>query len=155
VMAVYCDLKPTLPGEASMRLAAYVSLLVLAACSHQNRADRLRPVNNTIITAEDIDRAPGLSLEQLLVTRIPGLTLARAPDGHTVIHIRGISTVLGDQEPLFILNGIPLDNPITGVLAALSPRDIEYIQVLRDGTSTAAYGSRGSNGVIVIKTKQS
>ncbi len=138
-----------------MRLAAYVGLLALAACSHQNRADRPRPVNNTIITAEDIDRSPGLSLEQLLVTRIPGLTLTRAPDGHTVIHIRGTTTVLGDQEPLFVLNGIPLDNPITGALAALSPRDIESIEVLRDAASTAAYGSRGSNGVIVIKTKQS
>ncbi|PYP40618.1 MAG: hypothetical protein DMD48_02900 [Gemmatimonadetes bacterium] len=138
-----------------MRLAAYVGLLALAACSHQNRADRPRPVNNTIITAEDIDRSPGLSLEQLLITRIPGLTLTHAPDGHTVIHIRGTTTVLGDQEPLFVLNGIPLDNPITGALTALSPRDIEYIQVLRDATSTAAYGSRGANGVIVIKTKQS
>jgi len=138
-----------------MRLAAYVGLLALAACSHQNRADRPRPVNNTIITAEDIDRSPGLSLEQLLITRVPGLTLTRAPDGHTVIHIRGTTTVLGDQEPLFVLNGIPLDNPITGALAALSPRDIESIQVLRDAASTAAYGSRGANGVIVIKTKQS
>ncbi len=138
-----------------MRLAAYVGLLALAACSHQNRADRPRPVNNTIITAEDIDRSPGLSLEQLLITRVPGLTLTRAPDGHTVIHIRGTTTVLGDQEPLFVLNGIPLDNPITGALAALSPRDIESIEVLRDAASTAAYGSRGSNGVIVIKTKQS
>jgi len=138
-----------------MRLAAYVGLLALAACSNRHRAERLRPSGNTVITAEDIDRSPGLSLEQLLVTRVPGLTLTRAPDGHLIIHIRGTMTVLGDQEPLFILNGIPLDNPLSGDLAAISARDIDYIQVLRDAASLAMYGSRGANGVIVIKTKDS
>lgn len=136
-----------------MRLAACLLLVSFAACGHRSRAERQAPPNVTMITAEDIDRAPGLSLEQLLVTRVPGVSLTRAPDGHSIIHIRGTSTIMGEQEPLFILNGIPLDNPVSGHLAAISPRDIEYIQVLRDAASTAMYGLRGANGVIVIKTK--
>ena len=107
------------------------------------------------ITADDIDHAPGLSLEELLVTRVPGLTLSRAPDGHLVIHIRGTSTLLGDEEPLFVVNGLALETPIGGNLWSINPHDIESITVLRDAASTAMYGVRGANGVIVIKTKQS
>src|SRR6266566_3376027 len=140
-----------------MRLTACITFLTLAGCAHHNRTDAATPASSpaNTITAEDIDRAPGLSLEQLLVTRIPGLSLSRAADGHLVIHIRGTSTLLGDEEPLFVVNGIPLDTPIGGNLSSINPRDVEYITVLRDAASTAMYGIRGANGVIVIKTKQS
>lgn len=137
-----------------MKLAACFCIVALAACGHQQRSDRPSPPPSlTTITAEDIERAPGLSLEQLLVTRVPGLSLSRAPDGHTVIHIRGTTSLMGEQEPLFVINGIPLDTPVGGNLSSINPRDIEYIQVLRDAASTAMYGVRGANGVIIIKTK--
>lgn len=136
-----------------MKLAAGFTLVALAACGHQKRADGPPPPSLTTITAEDIERSPGLSLEQLLVSRVPGLSLVRASDGRTVIHIRGTSSLAGDQEPLFVLNGIPLDTQVSGNLSSINPKDIEYIQVLRDAASTAMYGVRGSNGVIVIKTK--
>ncbi|OLC40702.1 MAG: hypothetical protein AUH75_07425 [Gemmatimonadetes bacterium 13_1_40CM_4_65_7] len=89
------------------------------------------------------------------MTRVPGLSLTRAPDGHLVIHIRGTSTLLGDEEPLFVVNGLALETPIGGNLWSINPHDIESITVLRDAASTAMYGVRGANGVIVIKTKQS
>ncbi len=140
-----------------MRLTACITLLALAGCAHHTRADVATPASSSAntITAEDIDHAPGLSLEQLLVTRIPGLSLSRAVDGHLVIHIRGTSTLVGNEEPLFVVNGIPLDTPIGGNLSSINPRDVESITVLRDAASTAMYGIRGANGVIVIKTKQS
>lgn len=136
-----------------MRLAAYLMLLSVAACSHKHSGANVPIPAVAIITAEDIERAPGLSLEQLLVTRVPGISLSRASDGHMVIHIRGTSTILGDEEPLFIVNGIPLGSGAN--LGAINTHDIESIQVLRDAGSTAAYGIRGANGVIIIKTKTS
>ncbi len=139
-----------------MKLLSCVLLVALPACAaHKREAATTAKTasSSTTITAEDIERAPGLSLEQLLVTRVPGLSLSRAPDGHLVIHIRGTTTLMGDQEPLFILNDLALENPIGGNLSAINPHDIESIQVLRDAASTAMYGVRGANGVIIIKMK--
>jgi len=140
-----------------MRLTACITLLALAGCVHHTRTNAAIPAASSAntITAADIDHAPGLSLEELLVTRIPGLSLTRAPDGHLVIHIRGTSTLLGDEEPLFVVNGLALETPIGGNLWSINPHDVESITVLRDAASTAMYGVRGANGVIVIKTKQS
>jgi TonB-dependent SusC/RagA subfamily outer membrane receptor len=140
-----------------MRLTACITLIALAGCAHHTRTTSTTstPPSATTITAEDIEHAPGLSLEELLVTRVPGLSLSRARDGHLVIHIRGTSTLLGEEEPLFVLNGLPLETPIGGNLWSINPHDIEYIKVLRDAASTAMYGVRGANGVILIKTKDS
>jgi TonB-dependent SusC/RagA subfamily outer membrane receptor len=71
-----------------------------------------------------------------------------------VLHLRGTTTLLGEQEPLFVVNDIPLGPGAGGNLAAIDPHDIETVQVLRDAAATAAYGVRGSNGVILIRTKQ-
>jgi len=143
-----------------MRLNAYIAFAALGAligCAQHNRTATTAPAPSSAstITADDIDHAPGLSLEELLVTRVPGLSLTRAPDGHLVIHIRGTSTLSGEAEPLFVVNGLPLSTPMGGNLSSINPRDIESITVLRDAASTAVYGVRGANGVIVIKTKQS
>jgi TonB-dependent SusC/RagA subfamily outer membrane receptor len=140
-----------------MRLTACITLIALAGCARHSRTASTPPppASSTTITAEDIDHAPGLSLEELLVTRVPGLSLTRAHDGHLVIHIRGTSTLYGDEEPLFVLNGLPLETAVGGNLWSINPHDIEYIKVLRDAASTSAYGVRGANGVILIKTKQS
>lgn len=137
-----------------MKWAACFFLLALAACGRHTRPDEPTPRDITMITAEDIQRSPGMSLEQLLVSRVPGLSLVRASDGHMVIRIRGTTSLLGDQEPLFVVDDIPLDPGIGGNLSAISPYDIEYIKVLRDAAGTAGYGARGANGVIVIRTKR-
>jgi TonB-dependent SusC/RagA subfamily outer membrane receptor len=131
-------------------------LLVFVACSHRS-AERSSPEPRppgTVLTAEDIRRSPGQSLEQLLLARVPGLTLERAADGHTKLVIRGQNTILGDDEALFVVNGIPLGPAVSGNLAAVDIHDIETVQVLRDAVATSAYGVRGANGVIIIRTKE-
>ena len=131
-------------------------LLVLTACLHRTAgsptADSRPP--DTVLTADDIRRSPGQSLEQLLLARVPGLTFERAADGHTKLVIRGKNTILGDDEALFVVNGMPLGPAVSGNLAAIDIHDIETVQVLRDAVATAAYGMRGANGVIVIRTKE-
>lgn len=113
-----------------------------------------RDGSTVVITAEDIERSPGQSLEQLLLAKVPGLYVTRARDGHTVLHLRGTTTLMGEEEPLFVVNGIPLGPTASGNLSAINPRDIETIEVLRDAAATAIYGVRGANGVIIITTKQ-
>jgi len=132
-------------------------VLLLGACSQKQSATReARPQpSGIVITAEDIQRSPGMSLEQLLLARVPGMTMSRASDGRAILRLRGETTLMGDEEPLFVLNGIPLSSNTSGNLSAINLQDIEWIQVLRDGSTTAAYGMRGANGVILIRTKHS
>jgi Ca-activated chloride channel family protein len=130
-------------------------LLVLTACSRRHAAPATadsRPPD-TVLTADDIRRAPGQSLEQLLLARVPGLTVERAADGHSKLVLRGKNTILGDDEVLFVVNGVPLGPAVSGNLSAVDPHDIETVQVLRDAVATSAYGVRGANGVIIIRTK--
>jgi TonB-dependent SusC/RagA subfamily outer membrane receptor len=77
----------------------------------------------------------------------------RGADGRTVINIRGAATSAEDGEPLFVVNGIALRNSQN--LAAINRFDIASIEVLRDPGSTAMWGIRGANGVILIRTKGS
>ncbi|HEV8382594.1 MAG TPA: TonB-dependent receptor plug domain-containing protein [Gemmatimonadales bacterium] len=130
-----------------------VAALMLVACS-SNQSSGARPASSprgsgTIITAADIEREPGMPLEQLLLARIPGLTIARNEDGQRVISLRG-----SGKEMLVVLNGVPLAPNASGNLNAINRNDIESITVLRDAASTSSYGSRGANGVILIRTKQ-
>ena len=90
-----------------------------------------------------------MPLEQLLLARVPGLTIVRNDDGQRVISLRGAR-----KEMLVVLNGVPLSPNASGNLNAINRNDIESITVLRDAASTSFYGSRGANGVILIRTKQ-
>jgi TonB-dependent SusC/RagA subfamily outer membrane receptor len=142
---------------ANLTRALLPVVFLFVACSH--RTNRVEPENKsnppgTVLTADDIRRSPGQSLEQLLLARVPGLSLTRAPNGHAVLHLRGTTTLLGEEEPLFVVNDIPLGPNAAGNLAAIDLHDIETVQVFRDAAATAAYGIRGSNGVIIIRTKQ-
>lgn len=136
---------------------AITVVIVLTACGH-GRTATPQPQSSTppgtVLTAEDIRRSPGQSLEQLLLARVPGLTIERAPDGHSKLVLRGKNTILGDDEALFVVNGLPLGPAVSGNLAAVDIHDIETVQVLRDAAATAAYGIRGANGVILIRTKE-
>ena len=133
-------------------------VMVLTACGHRRTATT-EPQSSappgTVLTEEDIRRSPGQSLEQLLLARVPGLAVERAADGHSKLVLRGKNTIVGDDEVLFVVNDIALGPALTSNLAAIDIHDIASVQVLRDAVATAAYGVRGANGVIVIRTKES
>lgn len=111
------------------------------------------------------------SIDQALAGQIAGLSVTStsgAPGAPAKIRIRGTSSLNGTQDPLWVLDGIPLegtDVPQSNVLndvsniqqssiAGLNPADIENITVLKDAAATAIYGARAANGVIVITTKK-
>jgi TonB-dependent SusC/RagA subfamily outer membrane receptor len=89
---------------------------------------------------------------ELLWGRVPGLEVSRRADGSFALRIRGPSSLIGGEEPLIILNGVPL--VASRDLRSINPKDVARVDVLKDASSTAIYGSRGANGVIVITTKR-
>ncbi len=80
-----------------------------------------------------------------------------APGGNMIVRIRGNNSVIGSNDPLYVVDGFPVTSGNAGetnLLSTINPGDIESIEVLKDASATAIYGSRGSNGVILITTKQ-
>ena len=89
----------------------------------------------------------------MLVGRFPGVEVTPQSNGRVSIRIRGAHSMKGNQEPLFVLDGVP-QNVNGFTLTDLDPHDIASIDVLKDAASTSAYGSRGANGVILIATRK-
>ena len=99
--------------------------------------------------------------QDILVGKIAGVTVTTeggSPSGGAVIRIRGGSSLSASNDPLFIIDGVPIDNSgIAGsgnILNTINPNDIDTFTVLKDASATAIYGSRASNGVILITTKR-
>ncbi len=108
----------------------------------------------SVLGEEELDRMRGSRIEQMIAGRFPGLEVIATPDGYT-FRIRGAASLMGRDEPLCIIDGVPVRaGGISSALSMLMPRDIARIEVLRDAGATAAYGSRGANGVIIITTKR-
>jgi TonB-dependent SusC/RagA subfamily outer membrane receptor len=100
-------------------------------------------------------RATTPTLDQLLSGRFPGVMVRPAPGGGIIVRIGGPKSFYGNEDPLFVVDGAPIEAGPNGTLSWLNPHDIESIRVLKDPSTTAIYGVRGANGVIVIKTKGS
>ena len=93
------------------------------------------------------------TVTDMLVGRFPGVEVTPMSNGRVSIRIRGAHSMKGNQEPLFVLDGVP-QNTNGSTLTDLDPHDIKSIDVLKDAGSTSAYGSRGANGVILIATRR-
>jgi TonB-dependent SusC/RagA subfamily outer membrane receptor len=106
------------------------------------------------VTARDAQRTPTESVEKMLEGRFPGVNVLRTAEGGLRIGIRGSTSFRGDNAPLYIIDGVPVEAGPNGDLTGINPYDIESIKVLKDAASTTMYGVRGANGVIVIKTKR-
>ena len=105
------------------------------------------------VSSEDISSIPVSRFEQAIQGRISGVNITQsgAPGGDVNIRIRGVGT-LNNNSPLFVIDGIPVfgDNGLN----SLNPNDISSIEVLKDGASTAIYGARAANGVVLVTTKR-
>ncbi|MES2277381.1 MAG: TonB-dependent receptor [Bacteroidota bacterium] len=104
------------------------------------------------ITAKDLRDNPSLSAAEALQGKLAGVQVTvseGAPGAPSDIYIRGRTSITQSGSPLYIVDGVQVDNAIN----VLSPQDIESIDVLKDAASTSIYGARGSNGVVIITTK--
>jgi TonB-dependent SusC/RagA subfamily outer membrane receptor len=108
------------------------------------------------ITEEDLENVRVSRVEQLLQGRLAGVQVQRASNGDLVIRVRGAQGLgFSSDEPLIVVDGMPTQSAGLGnVLDGMAPQDIARIDVLKDAGSTAAYGVRGANGVILITTKR-
>ena len=110
-------------------------------------------IASTTITAETIESRPNASFAQTLQGQVAGLNITTnngQPGGNSLINLRGVTSISGNTEPLFIIDGVPVDEDN---FRSLNPNDIASLSVLKDAGATAIYGNRGANGVIIIKTK--
>ncbi|MEC3908816.1 TonB-dependent receptor [Tamlana sp. 2201CG12-4] len=106
------------------------------------------------VKTEEVTQAPVANLEEALQGRMAGVRITNfnnEPGGEVDILIRGGTSLGGNNAPLYVVDGFPLGT--TEVGSTINPEDIETIQVLKDASSTAIYGARGANGVILITTK--
>ena len=106
------------------------------------------------LTEEEIQRVPGRPIEQLLMDHFPGVLVSRTSGGGISVRIRGASSFLASSEPLFLIDDVPMELETGASLRAINPRDIVYLEVVKDPAGTALYGVRGANGVIIIRTKR-
>lgn len=114
------------------------------------RKDLLASVSS--ISAKDLKDIPINSAAEALNGRLAGVTATTSegsPDAQVRIRVRGGMSITGDNSPLFIIDGVQVENG----LSTISPQDIQSIDVLKDAAATAIYGARGANGVIIITTK--
>jgi len=134
-------------------LQAAVLAALVGGCSHNKKASG-GAVHQDAVTSEDIARNPSQPIEQQLMAKVPGIVVTRTASGDVAIIIRGGSSAFGDHEPLYVVDGMTIQPGSGGGLSGISPYDIASIQVVKDPASLAMYGSRGANGVIIIKTKR-
>lgn len=140
---------------ASRIITSAVVAALASACSHHTRptGETAPAVPHDVVTSEDINRTPSQSVEQQLMAKVPGVIVTRTAGGDLAILIRGGTSAYGNNDPLYIVDGMAVQPSTGGGLVGLNPSDIESIKVLKDAAATAMYGSRGANGVIVIRTK--
>ena len=118
---------------------------------------RKKDVTGSVAKANitDMLKAPVSSFDQALGGRIAGVVVSSSegsPGSTMNIVIRGQNSISQENSPLYVIDGFPVEDPAVG--SSINPNDIESIDVLKDASATAIYGSRGANGVIIITTKK-
>jgi len=158
-----------------LQLEEQVVTGVATAVSSVNAANAV-----AVVSGEKLNRVPAQTVDQALQGKVAGAVISQnsgAPGGGTQIQVRGVSTVYGSFQPLYVIDGVIVDNSqiasgLTVITQAarqqnpssqdqrvnraadLNPNDIESIQILKGPSASSIYGSRGTNGVIVITTKR-
>jgi TonB-dependent SusC/RagA subfamily outer membrane receptor len=141
---------------STVLVQAGIAATLLTACSHNPKpAGTAPPAKGADVTAEDIRNSPDRPIEQQLMAKVPGITVSRTSSGGLAIRIRGGTSIYGNNEKLYVVDGLAVEAGPEGEMPGINPYDIESIKVLKDTEAMTMYGSRGANGVIIIKTKLS
>lgn len=129
-----------------------LAFFLVAGCASSEQT-RERAGSPNVLTEDELDDQPVRRIEEMLRGQVAGVRVYER-GGSLAIQIRGTSSIIGDGDPLFIVDGLPLEPGRGGVLDGISPQDVESISVLKNASDTAIYGARGANGVIVITTRR-
>ncbi len=137
--------------------------VVIVGYGEMKRADLTTA--QTSVSAKDIARTTNTTLEQAIQGRAAGVYITQnsgQPGGGISVNIRGVNSISGSNEPLYVVDGVQIpgqsvsfgSQSSSNPLAGLNPADIESIEVLQGPSATAIYGSRGTNGVLLVTTKR-
>ncbi|RMD70504.1 MAG: hypothetical protein D6818_08995, partial [Bacteroidetes bacterium] len=144
--------------DVALQEGELLSEVVVIGYGKVKREDATGSVQS--VSAKDFNRGAITGPQELLAGKVAGVQVVTdpSPGGGAVIRIRGGSSLSASNDPLIVVDGVPVDNGgIAGernILNFLNPNDIESFTVLKDASATAIYGSRASNGVILITTKK-
>lgn len=154
----------TLDVSMAVNIASLEEVVVVGYGS-QSKRDLTSAVSS--ISSREIKEMPVTGIDQTIQGRAPGVVVINntgEPGGGVTMRIRGTSTIGSGSDPLFVVDGIPLDNEQTSNrnvgearingLSQINPADIESMEILKDAAATAIYGARASNGVVIITTKR-
>lgn len=153
-------------GRWLRRASLLLPLCTALACASRGQPDlsgstRAQPepaargdADPNTVEREDVRDYPVYQVEQLLAGRVPGVQVIRGAGGGFSLRIRGINTLYGSTEPLYVVDGMPVQTIPGRGLDWLNPNDIETIEILKDASSLSQYGVRGANGVVVITTRR-
>ncbi|MDF2188116.1 TonB-dependent receptor [Paraflavitalea sp. CAU 1676] len=131
--------------------------VVVVGYGTQRKTDLTGAVSS--MRGDKLREMPVVSVEQAMQGRMPGVQVQQTsgqPGAGISIRVRGVSSIAGGNEPLYVIDGLPqFNDDVRGAngLATINPSDIESIEVLKDASATAIYGSRGANGVVMVTTK--
>jgi TonB-linked SusC/RagA family outer membrane protein len=134
-----------------------LSEVVVVGYGTQRKTDLTGAI--TSIKGESLREMPVTSVEQAIQGRLAGVQVQQTsgqPGAGISIRVRGVSSIAGGNEPLYVIDGLPqFNDDVRGAngMATINPADIESIEVLKDAAATAIYGSRGANGVVIITTR--
>jgi TonB-linked SusC/RagA family outer membrane protein len=124
--------------------------MVVVGYGSQKKRDLTGSVSS--IQGKELSRIPVASAGEALTGRLAGVQITTSdgsPDAELIIRVRGGGSITGDNSPLYVVDGFPANN-----INDIAPGDIQSIDVLKDASSTAIYGSRGANGVVIVTTKR-
>lgn len=131
---------------------AYIAGEAIVVAGYDNYSRKLTTgAVGAVVVADDRRRPQVNRIEDLLSGRVAGVVVDRARDGSPSIRIRGVGA-FRNSEPLLVLDGFPLptDVPLRSALSGINPNEVMRIDVLKDASSAAIYGSRAGNGVVLI-----
>ena len=172
------------PEQTTVTVALERDVLKLEQVVITGQATSISKVNaataGVSVSNEDLTRVPAVSLENALQGKVPGARInmnSGAPGGGGQIQIRGVTSITGQGDPLFVVDGVIISNAsiaggansisrasgtavastqdnVVNRLADINPNDIENIEILKSAAASAIYGSKATNGVVVITTKR-
>jgi TonB-linked SusC/RagA family outer membrane protein len=131
--------------------------LVVVGYGQMKRSDLTGSVAS--LTSKDVERTVATTIDQVLSGKIAGVQVVQnsgQPGGGLSVRIRGTNTLTGTSEPLYVIDGMQFTNSggSTNPLSSINPSDIVSVEVLKDASAAAIYGSQGANGVVMITTKR-
>lgn len=160
----YINQEVTFTGQTTINIAlaedaSQLDEVVIIGYGSVKKEDLTGSVD--VVSSKDFNKGAIVSTDQLLRGKAAGVRITDSggsPDSAPTIRIRGGASLFADNSPLIVIDGVPLggQNPagVSNPLSLINPNDVESFSILKDASATAIYGSRASNGVIIITTKK-